>query len=124
MIAGEGVRASASSLIRRMGGLFTRPRNGLGSLSRTAHLSPHIAAITLILLPGCATTQTVPEKVYIPVSQPCITAADLPKSPAFPSDAELAKLDDFALVIAIRSAQIAYRQYVSELEATLRACTK
>ncbi len=83
-----------------------------------------LVALKICLLSGCVTPPTVPEKVYIRVPAPCIEAADLPKSPAFPSDAELAKLDDFALVIAIRSAQIAYRQYVAEMEATMRACVR
>lgn len=75
---------------------------------------------TLLLLSGCVHTQTAPEKVYIQVPVSCVKES--PILPVIATDAELAKMDDWDLVISIATARIALRQYAKEAAAVISAC--
>lgn len=80
---------------------------------------------TLLALAGCATTPDPdyrpPASVDVPVATSCLPA-DRPVRPTTYTDRELAKLDDYKLVLALRKDAVALRRYVSELEAVLAAC--
>jgi len=76
----------------------------------------------ILLLAGCSGLPTVPEKVMIPVAVPCIDR--VPERPAFLTDAELAALDDYRLVLGLRTDQLTLRGHVAVLEAVLQACVR
>ena len=77
--------------------------------------------LPLLLLSGCATTQS-PQVIRVPVAVPCLDK--VPESPAFLTDAEMAKMDDGKLVIEMRADQLNQRQHIAELRATISACVK
>lgn len=72
------------------------------------------------LLAGCLHTPTVPDVVRVPVRVPCITS--VPVRPALAADAELAALDDYALVISLARDRRLRQGYEAELEAALEGC--
>lgn len=81
--------------------------------------------IVLILLAGCAGTPTVvsipePVTVKIPVPVSCVSA--MPAKPATTTDQELAAMNDYALVLALRREVLTLRGYLAELEAVLTGC--
>lgn len=77
----------------------------------------------LLLLVGCnATLPPVPRETLIPVLVPCLDR--MPERPQFLADADLAKLDDHAFVLALRIDQLELRGHVAILTATLQACVK
>ena len=82
---------------------------------------PMAVAIGLILLSGCATTQS-PQVIRVPVAAPCLEK--MPESPEFLTDAAMAKMDDGTLVIELRADQLNQRQHIAELRATLTACVR
>jgi hypothetical protein len=63
-------------------------------------LAAALAAILLLILAGCATPQ-LPEVVKIPVAVPCVREAELPRPPTVVSDADLARMDDYDLVLTL-----------------------
>ena len=88
------------------------------------------AAITC-LLAGCATKAPQvpvvvrePVPVRIPVPTPCIERSRLPSYPQLPTDAELAAMQDYELVIAIDMIRRRLHDYSTVAEAILNACTK
>lgn len=80
--------------------------------------------LTALLLNGCASTLPSPEKVYIRVPAPCLTADQLPAAPKATTDADLAKMNDYDLVITLAADRLEYRRYSSEAAAVLQACVK
>ena len=74
----------------------------------------------LLLVVGCQTT--IPQKVYIPVSQPCLSRDQLPAAPKAATDADLAKLPDGDLVLQLAADRIEYRRHSTEASAVLEAC--
>lgn len=87
---------------------------------------PRKMAICLLALMGygCATTQPLPEKVFIRVTAPCIEASQLPKPPVAKTDAELKDMTDFDLVITLAADRLEYRRHSTEASAVLQACVK
>ena len=81
-------------------------------------------ALLLPLLAGCITTQPDAIRISVPVAVPCITADQLPAAPVAKSDAELAKLSDGQLVLAIAADRLEYRRYSNEAGAVMGACIK
>ena len=75
-----------------------------------------------VLLAGCNAIPPLPDKVLVPVTVPCVDK--LPGRPAFVTDAELSVLDDYRLVLSLRSDQLALRGHLLVLEAVLAACVK
>ena len=80
--------------------------------------------LATILLSGCIHTQPVPQVVKVPVPAPCLTADQLPKPPQAATDATLAAMTDFDLVINLAADRLEYRRYSTEAAAVLQACTK
>jgi len=81
------------------------------------------AAALILLLAGCA-ANPVPQVVHVEVARPCLTPEDLPAPAVTTPDAELAKLPDFDLVIALATDRLEYRRYSNEAQAALIACTQ
>lgn len=79
----------------------------------------------VLLLSGCATVAEPdyrpPATVEVPVRVPCLPA-DRPVRPTIYADRELAKLDDYKLVLALRRDAIHLAAYARELEALIKAC--
>ena len=80
-------------------------------------------AALILALSGCV-TQPVPQVVKVPVPAPCLTADQLPKPPNVSTDATLAAMTDFDLVINLAADRLEYRRYSTEAAAVLQACTK
>jgi hypothetical protein len=81
------------------------------------------AGLGVLILVGCnGTLPPVPRETLIPVPVPCLDK--LPDRPSFLTDAELLALDDYRLVLSLRSDQLALRGHVATLTATLQACVK
>lgn len=80
-----------------------------------------VAAACLALLAGCQSMPGMPTTVDVPVAVSCLPAVMPPRPEVF-TDAELLKMDDFRLVIALRQNAARLGDYLSELEALLRAC--
>ena len=83
------------------------------------NVSFHVAAITFILLLSACSSQPI---VNVPIAQACI--AQLPAKPVIRTDAELAALDDFQIVLAIREDELSLLNYSEQLEAVATPCTK
>jgi len=66
----------------------------------------------------------LPQVVKIPVPVPCINPDQLPKPPNAATDATLAAMTDFDLVINLAADRLEYRRYSTEAAAVLQACTK
>lgn len=75
----------------------------------------------VVALAGCQTCPPVIE-VRVPVPVPCIER--LPARPALLADAELARLSDAQLVLALRRQGIMAVDYVNALEAVASPCLK
>lgn len=81
-----------------------------------------------LALAGCAapreTVRVVrePVQVQVPVAVPCVAVERLPAPPALPTDAELARLDDRALVLALERQRRLLREYQSLAAPLLAAC--
>ena len=83
-----------------------------------------IALALSFLLVGCnGTLPPAPKEVRIPVPVPCLTREQVPAKDFLP-DAELAKLDDFRLVLALRVEQLKQRGWIDTTSALLEACVK
>lgn len=80
-----------------------------------------VAAACLALLAGCQSMPGMPKTVDVPVAVSCLPAA-MPARPAIYTDAELLKMDDFRLVIALQHNAARLGDYLAELEAILIAC--
>ena len=78
----------------------------------------------LLFLAGCnGSLPPVPKETFIPVPVPCFTREQVPAKDFLP-DAELAKLDDFRLVLALRVEQLKQRGWIDTTSALLEACVK
>lgn len=78
----------------------------------------------LLLLAGCnGTLPPAPTVTLVPVPVPCFTREQIPAKDFLP-DSELAKLDDFALVISLRTEQLAQRIWIDTVSALLEVCVK
>ena len=75
-----------------------------------------------VIFSGCQSIPDAPTEVRIPVSIACITAADVPKSPIFATDAELAKLPDGDLILSLAKDRRQNQGYRAELEAVISGC--
>ena len=83
-----------------------------------------ICAFVIVFLSGCnGTLPPVPKTVDIPIPVPCLTREQVPAKDFLP-DAELAKLDDFQLVISLRTEQLKQRGWIETTSALLEACVK
>ena len=79
-----------------------------------------LSVFTLAFLAGCAGNPTLPEVVKIAVPVPCLSES--PKSPAFITDADLAKLEDYEFVISLAKDRQERKSYEAILEAALAGC--
>ncbi len=82
-------------------------------------------AVALVLLSlalmGCA--NPLPEVVKIPVSVPCLKLEELPKAPNVSTDAALAKLDDYDLVLTLAADREELMAAWIYAAALLKGCT-
>jgi len=85
-------------------------------------MKPDIKLAIFALLTGCSTLPELPKETLVPVPVPCVEA--MPDKPRLLTDAELAKLADYQLVLAIRQDQLALRAYAEILEALMLACVR
>jgi hypothetical protein len=76
--------------------------------------------LLVLTLAGCA-TQGIPDRIDVPVAVSCLPAV-MPVRPQVFTDAELAAMGDFHLVIALRQNAVRLGDYLTELEAILVAC--
>lgn len=78
-----------------------------------------------LLLTGCATVpepdNRPPASVDVPVAVSCLPV-DRPVRPTTYTDRELAALDDYKLVLALRRDSVSLFNYARALEALVRAC--
>lgn len=79
------------------------------------------AAVLVLLLAGCSTMPQAPTVANVAVAVSCVPA-DPPKRPTTYSDAELAGMDDYRFVLALRWNADRLLEYVRELEAVLKGC--
>ena len=83
-------------------------------------------SLITVLLPciaGCGSIlPAIPSVLKIPVAVPCVDA--VPARPKLMSDAELGAMDDYRLILTLRSDSIKARDHIGVLEATLQACVK
>lgn len=83
-----------------------------------------------LLLAACAETPrrtqplvaATPVEVRVPVPVPCVRSQDVPPAPALPSDAELAQLTDYELVIQLDIHRRALRAWNLHAAALLARC--
>jgi len=75
-----------------------------------------------LLISGCSSLPPVPTEVRIPIATPCLDT--LPETPDFLPDSDLATLEDYAFVIALRIEQLKAREAYDELRALATACVK
>jgi hypothetical protein len=78
-------------------------------------------AVLVALLAGCSTIPQPPEVANVAVPVSCVPA-DPPVRPQIYPDAELAGMDDFRFVLALRWNADRLLEYVAELEAVLKGC--
>ena len=88
-------------------------------------LPPYLAPATILILSlsGCGSIlPAIPSVLKIPVAVPCADA--VPARPKLATDQELMALDDYRLILTLRSDGIKARDHIGVLEATLQACVK
>lgn len=71
-------------------------------------------------LAGCSTVPPVPEVVRVPVPVPCLERA--PERPELLTDAQLAELGDYRLVLELARDRRIRQAYEAELEAAVAGC--
>lgn len=80
-----------------------------------------VAYIALVALAGCSTIPAAPTVANVAVPVSCVPA-DPPKRPQIYADAELAGMDDYRFVLALRWNADRLLEYVRELEAVITGC--
>lgn len=74
----------------------------------------------VLLLAGCSSLPKVPDKIYLPVTQSCISQqAD---KPDFTSHEQLKQLSVSDYVLQVTAELLKYESYTLELEALLKSC--
>ena len=77
----------------------------------------------ILSLSGCGSIlPAIPSILKIPVAVPCVDA--VPVRPKLATDQELRAMDDYRLILTLRSDGIKARDHIGVLEATLQACVK
>lgn len=79
------------------------------------------AAVLALLLAGCSSIPQPPEIANVAVAVSCVPA-NPPVRPTTYSDADLAGMDDYRFVLALRWNAARLGEYVAELEAVLKGC--
>lgn len=80
-----------------------------------------VAYIALVALSGCSTIPDAPTVANVAVPVSCVPA-NPPVRPTIYADAELAAMNDYRLVLALRWNAERLGEYVAELEAVLKGC--
>ena len=88
-----------------------------------ACLAGSLGAI-ILLLPACQSIPDAPTEVRIPYPVPCLSAADLPKPPAFVTDADLLKMTDGDLILSLAADRKQNQGYRAEMEAVMMGCVR
>lgn len=85
-------------------------------------MSARLIAIAgiLALSAGCASNPQIPKETKIPVPVPCID--ERIERPDFVSDADLSRMDDFELPVALAADRLARKAYEGKLEAQVAGC--
>ena len=73
---------------------------------------------------GCSSIPEAPKEVRVPISVPCLSAADVPKPPAFVTDSDLLKMTDGDLILSLATDRRQNQGYRAELEAVISGCAK
>lgn len=83
-----------------------------------------IAIVALASLTACQSIPDAPTEVKIPYPVPCLTQADIPKSPDFVTDAALSAMTDGDLILSLAADRRQSQGYRAEMEAVIRGCVK
>lgn len=83
-----------------------------------------IAIVALASLTACQSIPDAPTEVRIPVPVACISADQLPKPPAFVTDADLLKMTDGDLILSLATDRRQNQGYRAELLAVIQGCVK
>ena len=82
-----------------------------------------LAAILLLLaLSGCA-TDPLPSVIKIPITAPCLKPEEFPKAPMVATDQQLAKMDDYDLVLTLAAEREELLSAWLYAAALLKGCT-
>ena len=80
--------------------------------------------LSSIFLTACQSIPDAPKEVRVPIGVPCLSAADVPKSPIFVTDAELLKMTDGDLILSLATDRRQNQGYRAEMEAVIAGCVK
>jgi len=82
-----------------------------------------LAALWLIgiILIGCTSAPTVPERVLVPTPVPCLSAPP-PAPPETRSEAEILSMDDYAATMQAWIERLSLKAYAAKADALLQAC--
>ncbi|WP_290890625.1 hypothetical protein [Arenimonas sp.] len=95
-----------------------------------ATLCAALLVMVVAALTGCAAPKPEvrlvrePVEVRVPYAVSCVAAADLPAPPTLLTDAELARLPDGDLVLAVEAQRRALRAHRAKTDALLAACAR
>ena len=73
-----------------------------------------------LLLTGCPSAPTVPDKVLVPVIRSCVT--NPPTKPATRSEADILALDDYQATLIVYMERLLLKGYAEKADATQQAC--
>jgi hypothetical protein len=79
-----------------------------------------LTVLAVLALTGCATALQIPKTTQVPIAVSCIN--ERIERPAFVTDAQLAAVDDYALVLELRADQLKRKGYEVKLEAQIAGC--
>lgn len=74
-----------------------------------------------ILLIGCASAPTVPERVLVPTPVSCLSAPP-PAVPETRAEAEILSMSDYSATIVTWAERLALKAYAERADALLQAC--
>ena len=89
------------------------------SMPTRKHITNIVASVICLLLSGCASP--LPQTVSVPVAVSCLPA-NVHALPAISTDAELATLQDYALVLRIAAERLDLLSYARQADAIIAAC--
>ena len=78
------------------------------------------ALLACLLLAGCPSNPTVPDKVLVPVIKSCVKEA--PKKPATTDEKVLLAMDDYAATLSTWTERLLLKAYAEKADAVIQAC--
>ena len=102
--------------------LSTTPRN-LCRPTKQRFCLASLGSLILSLSACSATLPEIPKETRIPVAVACLTRSQIPAQDFLP-DSDLAELDDYQLVIALRQEQLKGHAWADQAMPLLEACAR